>query len=202
MAGWRIECVSIGVGLALLALASSGCSQSAAPPVFALKNGTRSEAENPALARIFRLGVGDRLKIVVFGEDELATEGDINASGAISMPLLGDVAASGKTIEEFSAGLRGQLEQGYLKTPKVSVQVLNYRPIYLQGEVKRGGEFPYKPGLTMADAVALAGGYTYRAVTSYVLLRRQGESDAREVPLDGSIPVLPGDNIQVPERFF
>lgn len=193
--------LTLGAGIALAALMLAGCSQTTAPPAFALKNGVKS-SENPALDRIFRLGVGDRLKIVVFGEDELSTEADVNASGAISMPLLGDVPAAGKTIEEFSAELRSQLEAGYLKSPKVNVQVLNYRPIYLQGEVKRGGEFPYKPGLTMADAVALAGGYSYRAVTSYVMLRRQGESQAREVPLDGSIPVLPGDNILVPERFF
>ena len=154
------------------------------------------------LDRIFRLGVGDRLKVEVFGEQELTGESEVNASGNVVLPLLGDVPAKGKTLEEFSAIVRERLRSGYLKNPQIGVQVLNYRPIYVQGEVRHGGEFPFKAGLSLADAVALAGGYTYRSVTSSIVLRRQGEAQGQAIPMDGSIPVLPGDNLLVDERFF
>jgi len=160
---------------------------------------------SPQLAkvdRIFRLGVGDKLKIEVFGEPELTGESEVNASGNVVLPLLGDVPAKGRTLDEFSGLARERLAHGYLKNPQISVQVLNFRPIYVQGEVRHGGEFPYKPGLSIADAVALAGGYTYRAVTSSIVLRRQGEAKGQAIPMDGSIPVLPGDNLMVDERFF
>lgn len=154
------------------------------------------------LDRIYRLGVGDKLKVEVFGEPELTGESEVNASGNISLPLLGDVPAKGTTLDQFSGSLRQKLQQGYIKNPQLSVQVLNYRPIYVQGEVRHGGEFPFKAGLSIADAVALAGGYTYRSVTNSILLRRQGEATGRNIPMDGSIPVLPGDNLLVQERFF
>jgi polysaccharide biosynthesis/export protein len=154
------------------------------------------------LDRIYRLGVGDKLKVEVFGEPELTGESEVNASGNISLPLLGDVPAKGMPLDQFSGTLRQKLQRGYIKNPQLNIQVLNYRPIYVQGEVRHGGEFPYKPGLSIADAVALAGGYTYRSVTNSILLRRQGEATGRSIPMDGSIPVLPGDNLLVQERFF
>ena len=161
-----------------------------------------SEPQLTKLDRIYRLGVGDKLKLDVFGEQELTGESEINASGNAVLPLLGNVAAKGKTLDEFSAMVRERLSRGYLKNPQIAIQVLNYRPFYIQGEVRHGGEFAFKPGLSIADAVALAGGYTYRAVTTQIVLRRQGEAQGRGIPMDGSIPVLPGDNLLVEERFF
>jgi protein involved in polysaccharide export with SLBB domain len=185
--------------LCLLAAGLSGCTSATQLP-FAV-----APVAPPQLARIdriFRLGVGDRLKIEVFGEPELTGESEVNASGNAVLPLLGGLPARGKTLEEFTAFARQRLAQGYLKNPQIAVQVLNYRPIYVQGEVKHGGEFPFKPGLSIADAVALAGGYTYRAVTSSIILRRQGDATGQAIPMDGTIPVLPGDNLNVEERFF
>jgi len=185
------------IGCALLVLGLGGCSSltqfgfAPAPDVSLAK-----------LDRIYRLGVGDKLKVEVFGEPELTGESEVNASGNISLPLLGDVPAKGTTLDQFSGTLRQRLQHGYIKNPQLNVQVLNYRPIYVQGEVKHGGEFPFKAGLSIADAVALAGGYTYRAVSTSILLRRQGEATGRSIPMDGSIPVLPGDNLLVQERFF
>ncbi len=181
----------------LLLATLAGCSQTS-PLSFVA-------AENPQLTkldRIFRLGVGDKLKVEVFGEQELTGEAEVNASGGVSLPLLGEMPAKGMTLEQFKATLRQRLEHGYLKNPQVSVQVLNYRPIYVQGEVRHGGEVPFKPGLSVADAVALAGGYTYRAVTASIYLRRQGEGEGRNIPMNNSIPVLPGDNLTVEERYF
>jgi polysaccharide biosynthesis/export protein len=152
--------------------------------------------------RVFRLGSGDRLKVTVFGEEELSGEADVDGAGNVTLPLIGPVPALGKTLDEFSAELRSHLNQGYLNDPKVGVQVINYRPIYVQGEVRHGGEFPYKVGIKVADAIALAGGYSYRADQSYIRLRRAGDGEQRSIALDGEIPVLPGDNILIPERFF
>jgi polysaccharide export outer membrane protein len=183
---------------ALLLLTVTGCADTS-QPIYGLV------AANPGLAkldRIYRLGISDHLKVEVFGEPELTAESEVSASGNISLPLLGAVPAKGRTIDEMTATLRDRLRQGYLKNPEVNVQVLNYRPIYVQGEVRHGGEFAYKPGLSIADVVALAGGYTYRSVTNSIVLRRQGESQGLRIPMDGSIPVLPGDNLLVEERFF
>jgi len=184
---------------ALLAMLLSGCT---GYTPFAASFTAGSEPQLTRLDRIYRLGVGDKLKVDVFGEQELTGESEINASGNAVLPLLGNVPAKGKTLDEFAANVRARLGQGYLKNPQVSIQVLNYRPFYIQGEVRHGGEFAYKPGLSIADAVALAGGYTYRSVTTSIVLRRQGEAQGRAIPMDGSIPVLPGDNLLVEERFF
>lgn len=181
----------------VVTLLVSGCSQAPRSAVYGLagEGGLASE-------RSYRLGVGDKLKVVVFGEAELSGDFEVGAAGDVSMPLIGEVRARGLSIEELREGIRRRLERGYLKSPKVSVQVLNYRSIYLHGEVKRGGELPFKSGLTVADAVAAAGGFTYRADTGTLHLRREGEAGERELPLDGGMPVMPGDNIRIPERFF
>ena len=100
-----------------------------------------------------------------------------------------------------AAGIAQRLANGYLKNPKVSVEVLNFRPIYVHGEVKSGGEFAFKTGLKLRDAIAMAGGYTYRANQNYVYVSREGEQEVK-VPMQNSMPVLPGDNVRIPERFF
>jgi polysaccharide biosynthesis/export protein len=152
--------------------------------------------------RVFRLGTGDRLKVTVFGEEELSADVDVDAAGSVTLPLVGVVAAKGQTLEQFTASLGTRLADGFLKNPKIGVQVINYRPIYVQGEVRQGGEFAYKLGLKVADAVALAGGYSYRADQTYVQLRREGDTQQRAVLLEGDVVVLPGDNLLIPERFF
>ncbi len=180
--------------LLVLSLAIPGCSSvTPMPSRLAGKSG---------LDRVFRLGTGDRLKVTVFGEEELSSDVEIDASGNVTLPLVGPIAAKGQTLEQFSAKLRDTLNKGYLKNPKIGVQVINYRPFYVQGEVRQGGEFAYKLGLKVADAVALAGGYSYRADQSFIRLRREGDPEERAVALDGELAVLPGDNILIPERFF
>ena len=95
-----------------------------------------------------------------------------------------------------------RLRNGYLNDPKVSVQVLNYRPFFITGEVQKTGEFPYKAGLTVQDAIGVAGGYTYRANTGRVYIRRAGAAQEVAVDLTQRVNVNPGDSIRVPERFF
>ncbi len=154
-----------------------------------------------ALERTYRLGIGDKLKITVFGEENLSGATEVNAMGQVALPLAGEVPAKGLAINQFRDAVVRRLQDGYLKTPKVTVEITNYRGIYVHGEIKSGGEFPYKPGLSIRDAVAVAGGYTYRADQSFVLVAREGEKITR-IPLPSDVPVLPGDNLQIPERFF
>ena len=149
----------------------------------------------------YRLGSGDKIKLTVYGEEDLSGEFEIGAGGAISLPLVGQVQAGGLTVPEFEVQLATQLQK-YVRNPKISAQVLNYRPFYIQGEVKSGGEYPYSNGLVVRDAVAKAGGYTYRAVTGYVLIRHANETAERQYSLDKPVRVLPGDNIRITERIF
>ncbi len=178
---------------AALALGACTGAPQLPPPSFA----TGGEA----LERTYRLGIGDKLKISVFGEESLSGQYEVNALGQVSLPLIGEIGARGQAISAFREAVAKRLSDGYLKSPRVTVEVLNYRPIYVHGEVKSGGEFPYKNGLRLRDAVAVAGGYTYRADESYVTIVREGAGEAR-VPLTSNVVVLPGDNIRVPERFF
>ncbi len=184
------------LGLAgALALLSACSSTVGAPP------GPNFATGQDALSRVYRLGIGDKLKITVFGEESLSGPVEVDAFGRVALPLAGDVPAKGLTIVQFREAVGKKLSDGFLKNPRITVEVTNYRSIYMHGEVKNGGEFPFKPGLTLRDAVALAGGYTYRADQSLMLIQREGDGIVR-IPLPSDVPVLPGDNLQVPERFF
>jgi polysaccharide export outer membrane protein len=141
------------------------------------------------------------LKINVFGEETLSGPVEVNPAGMVALPLAGDIRAEGLTVAQFRDAVARRLADGYLKNPKVTVEITTYRPIYVHGEVRNGGEFAYKTGLKLKDAIAMAGGYTYRAQQSYVLVSRGGSAETR-VPTSGAVAILPGDNIRVPERFF
>ncbi len=183
---------------ALIALALASCAdggmQSTAPII------VQNEAASLD-SRVYKLGVGDKLKISVYGEPELSGQLEVNALGNVPMPLIGDIPAKGQSIGQIRDAVAGRLAEGYLKNPKVSVEVLNYRAIYVHGEVRNSGEFAFKPGLKLRDAIATAGGYTYRANTSYVIVTREGAQEMR-VSLPSDALVLPGDNIRAPERYF
>lgn len=150
----------------------------------------------------YRLGAGDKISVIVFGENDLSGEFLVGDSGVVDLPLIGSVPAAGATIAQFQDGIVQKLSAGYLKDPKVSVSVLNYRPFFITGEVGKGGEYPYKAGLTVQDAVAIAGGYTYRANTSQAYVRRAGQDREVAVELNQRVAINPGDIIRIPERFF
>ena len=152
-------------------------------------------------APAYRLGSGDKIKLNVYNEEDLSGEFHVGGDGSMSLPLVGQIQVGGLTVSEFEQKLTQKLKT-YVRVPKVSAQVLNYRPFYILGEVKKGGEYPYSNGLLVRDAVAKAGGYTYRAVTGYVYVRHANESAERRYPLDTPVRVVPGDNIRVPERIF
>ena len=150
----------------------------------------------------YRLGSGDKVRVITFGETTLSGEFFIGGSGKVSMPLVGEIPALGLTAREFQLAVETALQDGYLKEPRVSIEVLTYRPFYILGEVSNPGTYPYTNGLTAVNAVATAGGYTYRANTKRVFVKRADSSKEEEFPLDSNTPVAPGDTIRIAERFF
>ncbi|MFN4090599.1 MAG: polysaccharide biosynthesis/export family protein [Alphaproteobacteria bacterium] len=155
-------------------------------------------ASAPASAQEYRLGSQDRIAVTVFGETDLSGEFELDGEGKVALPLLGEIALGGMTLREAERIVAARLHPDYLIDPKVSIQVANYRPFYILGEVKSPGGYPYVNGMTVVQAVALAGGFTYRARTSNVVIVR----DASRQPASQSTAVMPGDIIEVPERFF
>jgi protein involved in polysaccharide export with SLBB domain len=167
--------------------------RAAPPPPAAVASGADFE---------YHLGAGDKLRIIVFGEDSLTGEFFVSGGGKIAFPLIGDVDAVGLTIPQLQAAIGAKLSDGYLKQPRVSAEVLNYRPFYILGEVMKPGEYPYTNGLTVLNAVATASGFTYRADTHKVFIKRAATSAEEQFPLTPGTPVLPGDTIRIGERFF
>lgn len=156
-----------------------------------------------ASPQAYRLALGDKVKITVFNEPDVSGEFQINSAGKIALPLAGDVVAANKTVDELEGAVARKLNGRFVKNPRVAVEVVTYRPFNVVGEVKNAGQYPYRPGLTIHDAVAMAGGYTYRANTHTIYIRRQGDKGERTIESDVTpVSVSPGDNIRVPERYF
>jgi polysaccharide export outer membrane protein len=154
------------------------------------------------LTGLYVLGPNDHVHVNVYGEAEITNDYEVDGSGFVTIPLAGRVRAAGLSTAQLAHSIMGRLKDGIIHDPKVTVTVAGYAPYYIQGEVKQGGEFVYKSGLTVQDAVAAAGGFTYRADMDRVFLRRAGQPGEVLVPLDAPIPVYPGDNIRIPERYF
>ncbi len=150
----------------------------------------------------YRLGAGDQLRVIVFGEDDLSGEFVVDGAGHVSLPLVGQVQAESRTVREFQNDLENALKSGFLNEPRVSAEVLNFRPFYIMGEVEAPGEYPYTEGLTVLRAVATAEGFTYRANTRRVFIKRAGEEGEIEAPLTTETQVSPGDTVRIVERFF
>ena len=138
----------------------------------------------------------------MFGEAALGGEFVIDANGRIALPLIGEVQAAGLTGAQLQDAVAQALSQGYLNQPRVTAQVLTYRPIYILGEVNRPGEYPYLPDLTVLNAVATAQGFTYRANTRRVFVRRAGSQVEEAQPLTADARVSPGDTLRIGERYF
>jgi polysaccharide export outer membrane protein len=148
------------------------------------------------------LGPNDRVRLKVYGEPDIAGEYEIDSNGQISVPLAGHIKAAGLTTKQLERSIASALSKGIVRDPRVNVEVALYRPYYILGEVKKSGEYPYRLGLTVMDAIASAGGFTYRANENKVYLRRSGAGAEEIYALDAPILVFPGDNIRIPERFF
>ena len=153
-------------------------------------------------AESYILGPNDRIRLKVYGEPDITGEYEISNSGQVSIPLAGHIKAAGATTRQLEKSIASALAKGIVRDPRVNVEIAQYRPYYILGEVKKSGEYPYRHGLTVLDAVASAGGFTYRANENKVFLRRAGAGVEETLPLDAPVPVYPGDNIRIPERYF
>ena len=151
---------------------------------------------------IYLLGAGDSLRITVFGEPDLSGTFKISDNGALVMPLVGQVAAQGLSVPELQKRLVGQLNVKAVKSPDVTIQVEEYRPFFILGEVKNPGSYPYVPDMTVLTAVAIAGGFTFRASQDEVSVTRKRNGAPIEARARRDSRVLPGDVVNVFERHF
>lgn len=148
------------------------------------------------------LGPGDKVRLKVYGDTDVNDEYEVNSAGYVSIPLVGQVKAAGLTTRQLESALMARMKGKIANDPKINVEIATYASFYVYGEVKKAGVYPFQPGLTVADAVATAGGLTYRADESKVLLQRAGSRRTVIVPVDGTVRVYPGDNLRVAERYF
>jgi polysaccharide biosynthesis/export protein len=150
----------------------------------------------------YRLDAGDKLRVVVYGQEGLTNTYAIDAAGSITMPLIGQVPARGKTPASLAAGIAAKLRHGYIREPSVAVEIETYRPFFILGEVAAPGQYPYVPNMTVESAIAIAGGFSARAKRDMVTLTHTDASGAARyvVPLGTSLS--PGDTVLVGERWF
>ena len=157
----------------------------------------------PAVAQdtSYELGSGDEIRLTVFGHEDLSGDFIVGSDGTVSMPLIGQIMAKEQTVRGLDSLITDSLQPDYLKNPRVTVEVLNYRPFYILGEANSPGSYPYVYGMKVINAISLSGGYTYRAKQKSVFIDRSGEENQRLTATPDTL-VLPGDIIRVPERFF
>ncbi len=157
----------------------------------------------PAMPGAYRLGSGDVVRIITFGEDSLTGEFRVSDSGTISLPLVGGVRADGLSPDALAVQVGKALVQAHiLRSPSVSAEVIAYRPIFVLGEVSKPGQYPYQPGMTMVTAAAVAGGFTYRAIQDYAAVMRTQDGVAIEGKASRHSFIQAGDVITVFERKF
>lgn len=179
-------------GLELAELGLAGCTPGGSLPVLA-----------DYKPQSYGLGPGDQLRILTFGEDQLTGEFRVDDQGRIAFPLIGNIDATGKSPRALEQEISQALVKGdFLKEPHVTVEVTGYRPIFVLGEVTRPGQYPYQPSMTFLTAVAVAGGFTYRAVKSYGQVVRTVDGRALTGRVLDNQFLAPGDVIQVLERYF
>ena len=178
----------------LLACTACGSAPAASPTL------TAAPAADPDQG--YQLGPGDKLRITTYGEADLTGEFVVGDRGAVSFPLVGEIPAAKRSVADFKASLVAALKDGYLQDPRMTVEVISYRPYYVLGEVTKPGEYPYSNGLTVLNAVAAASGFTYRANTKKVFIKRAGADAEQTLPLTATEKVLPGDTIRIGERYF
>lgn len=174
------------------ALSASGCQTTAVSQAYAY-----APQDQP-----YRLDAGDRLRIVVYGQEGLTNTYAVDAGGSITMPLIGAVRARGLTPAELAAAVTAQLKKGYLREPYVAAEIESYRPFFILGEIAAPGQYPYVPNMTVESAVAIAGGFSPRAQRNSVKLTRPSETGTAQAQVPPGTMLQPGDTIVVQERWF
>lgn len=188
---WRARAAMIAAAL-LMATSAIAAEASVKPQANAAKS----------IESSYTLGSGDKLRVIVFGEEDLSGEFVVDDAGFARLPLIGQIPAAGRTVRQLEDDIAAKLGTQYLKSPRISIEVVGYRPFYIIGEVNKPGEYPFVAGMSVMNAVAVAGGYTYRANDSSVYIKRKGASDEEKFPADDTTKILPGDIVNVVERWF
>ena len=158
--------------------------------------------DQAAAEPLYRLAAGDKVRVTVFGHEDMSGEVEVDATGRIALPLIDNVMAAGRSIDELELEIADKLTPDYLVNPQVSVELMAYRPFYIMGEVNSPGRHPYVSGMTVTGAVAVAGGYTYRAKKTGARILRGADRAQQKITATPDTPVMPGDVIEVAERFF
>jgi protein involved in polysaccharide export with SLBB domain len=183
------------LALALSAVFSAAAQADDAPSLRASIGGAPAETT-------YILGTGDKIHVTVFGEDDLGGDFEVDSNGFVRLPLIGPVRATGLSSHALEDRISTALEEGYLKEPRVNVEIVNYRPFYIIGEVNKPGQYPYVNEMTVINAVALAGGYTEKANDSWIYVRRLGEAAEEKLPADPTTRIEPGDVVRVAPTLF
>jgi polysaccharide export outer membrane protein len=215
-----VRAVTLGL---LAALALSGCMRATAPVAVAQPPGDLDSmaygqswgmapaptavayAAAPAPVRheaAYRLDAGDRLRVVVYGQEGLTNTYAIDAGGSITMPLIGAVPARGRTPAGLAAEISAKLRGGYIREPSVAVEIEAYRPFFILGEVAAPGQYPYVPNMSVESAVAIAGGFSPRALRDRVTLTHTDGSGSMRIVVPLGTALSPGDTVLVGERWF
>lgn len=182
--------------IAMLAALCSACVSGALPPSAA------SELAGTGIQQ-YKLGPGDKLRVITFGHQDLSSEFMVSDGGEIAFPLVGQIKAAGLTSDQMQAAIANALKSGgFVINPNVSAEVIQYRPFYILGEVQKPGSYPYSAGLTAMSAIATAGGLTYRANRRKIYVRRADSTKEVELSVTAATPVMPGDTIRIGERIF
>jgi polysaccharide export outer membrane protein len=151
----------------------------------------------------YKLGPNDRVRIIVFGQPTLTGEFTVDGNGTLSYPLVGNIPAGGMTTAELQQMITRKLEPDYLVNPSVSAEVVTRRPFYVIGEVQKPGNYAYVTDMTALNAVAMAGGFTYRArKNDFYIKRLNKDGKMVRVVANSSTILRPGDTLEVPERYF
>ena len=150
----------------------------------------------------YTLDLGDRLRVVVFGQEGLTNSYLVSATGQIDMPLIGGVVARGATSDQLAGRIAAKLREGYIREPHVAVEIEAYRPFFILGEVAQPGQYPYVANMTAETAIAIAGGFTPRAFRHDLVVSRTADGVATRMTVPLNFPLRPGDTVNVQERWF
>jgi protein involved in polysaccharide export with SLBB domain len=191
------------IGVPSLAVAQTRIAPQAAPTKQAAPSVTSVPLSAPTAVSAgtpvdeYILSANDKLRVTIFGQPTLSGEFSVDATGNVSLPLIGEVRAAGVSLRTFQRQLEAKLRNGYLVDPRVNAEIMNFRPFYVLGEVRTPGEYPYTAGLTLLNGVAQAGGFTVHANINDIAIKREGTDNEVRVVAQAGIPIAPGDTIRI-----
>ena len=191
-----------GGAIGALRSAFAASTHSAPPPVIMAAPAAYAEPRPLRYDAPYHLDAGDRLRVVVYGQEGLTNTYAIDAGGSITLPLIGAVPARGRTTAGLAAEISARLRRGFIREPSVAVEIESYRPFFILGEVAAPGQYPYVPNMTVESAVAIAGGFSPRARRDSVTLTHTDASGPTRFVVPSGTPLSPGDTVLVGERWF